>query len=321
MLEAAPLPAPVREMSLAIFERIAVAEARVHGMAVEDVAFHEVGAVDSIVDIVAVAACIHHLSPTRITASPVPLGRGFTWSQHGRIPLPAPATMLILEGIPVVSSGLDKELVTPTGAGILAALVDEFVELPSIIPASIGHGAGTRRLPDRPNVVRAIFGAPHGQPVAVEGPLIESHDQVIEANIDDMSGELCGHVAALLLDCGALDVWWTPILMKKGRPAHMLSVLCDGDHLDALVDVILRETTSLGVRIVPTRRLKARRKIVEVETIYGVVLAKLGLRGEEVINAAPEYESARAAAMRAGVPLKLVLAAVAGALKDIPPSS
>jgi hypothetical protein len=290
-------------MALDIFGHVARAEARVHGMKVEDVSFHEVGAVDSIVDIVAVAACVHYLAPDRITCSRVPLGRGFTWSQHGRIPVPAPATLFILEGVPVVASGLEKELVTPTGAGIIAALVDEFVEIPSMTPTAFGHGAGTRRLPDRPNMVRAILGESEAQATGLD----MSEDLVIEANLDDMSPELCGHVAQVLLEAGALDVWWTPILMKKGRPAQKLSVLCAFEHRSVLVETVLRETTTLGVRFSPVCRLKAERSFSEVETPFGSVRVKVGLLAGEVVNVAPEFESARAVAASAGVPLKLVL--------------
>jgi hypothetical protein len=270
-------------------------------MKVEDVAFHEVGAVDSIADIVAVAACVHHLAPAKITCSSVPLGRGFTWSQHGRIPVPAPATLFILKGVPVVASGLEKELVTPTGAAIIAALVDEFVEIPAMTPTAFGHGAGTRRLPDRPNMVRAMLGRPH-----TDG-LDSSDDLVIEANLDDMSGELCGHVTQVLLDAGALDVWWTPIVMKKGRPAQKLSVLSVPEKRAALVGVVLAETTTLGLRTTPVRRYKADRSFVDVETPHGSVRVKVGRVGGVVVNVAPEFESARSVAVAAGVPLKAVL--------------
>lgn len=315
MLNEAALKPRVRDIALSIFERIAVAEAKVHDMPVETVAFHEVGAIDSIVDIVAAAACIEHLGVTRVTASPVPVGHGFTWSQHGRIPVPAPATLLILKGAPLLNSGLDKELVTPTGAGVLAALVDEYTHMPSIKVLEVGMGAGTRRLPDRPNIVRAIL----GEPVAVavdesDLDLEQSEDLVIEANIDDMSGELGGHVAALLMAQGALDVWWTPILMKKGRPAHQLSVLTRPEARDALIALVLTETTSLGVRVRPVARFKSRREQLSVETPYGEVMMKVGRIGERVSNVAPEYESARAVAEAAGVPLKRVIQAALAAM-------
>lgn len=310
MLQEAPLKPEVRRTALGIFARIARAEARVHGVPVEEVGFHEVGAVDSIVDIVAVAVGLEALGVTRVTATPIPLGRGFTWSQHGRIPVPAPATMFLLEGLPVVPSGLDKELVTPTGAGILAAIVDEFCELPSFTPMKIGHGGGTRRLPDRPNMVRAMLGE---APMATRG-LERSQDVVLEANLDDASGELCGYVTERLLEAGALDVWWSPVLMKKGRPAQVLSVLCEAATQGALLGLMLRETTTLGVRARPVERWKLSRRQVEVETPWGAVSVKLGQWGEEVVNVAPEYESARRVARASGAPLKQVLqAAVAGA--------
>ncbi len=284
-------------------------------MKVEDVTFHEVGAFDSIVDIVAVAACVDHLGVTRVTSSPVPVGRGFTWSQHGRIPVPAPATLFILKGAEVVSSGLDKELVTPTGAGILAALVEEYIDMPAFVPTDIGLGAGTRRLPDRPNIVRAVIGKARKQKAGAELEL--SADVVIEANIDDMTGELCAHVTDALMAQGALDVWWTPILMKKGRPAHQLSVLCTPQTLQDTILTILTETTTLGVRQRQVTRHKCLRRWEEVSTPYGAVKVKLGMVGERVVNVAPEFDSVRQVAKDAGVPVKEVWrAAVAHAPGD-----
>ena len=260
---------------------------------------------DSIVDIVAVAAALEYLKPDQITASVVPTGRGFTMSQHGRIPVPAPATQRILRGIPVQDTGIPKELVTPTGAGILKACVTHFGPAPTIAATAVGHGAGQRKLPDRPNIVRAILGeavqtAPRGL-------------QMIEANLDDMTPELCAHVASLLMEAGARDVWWTGIVMKKGRPGHKLSVLCDPSSHSAIQALILRETTSLGVRSYTVDRAEIRREVCTVETPWGAVDVKLAWDGDKLVNAAPEFDSARTLAMAQDVPLKRVMAAAAAA--------
>lgn len=315
MLEAAPLSARARRIALDIFARIADSEGRVHGIAPDDVHFHEVGALDSIVDIVATAVAIDYLNPTRITASPVPLGRGFTRSQHGRIPLPAPATLFLLQGAPIVGTGLPFELVTPTGAGILAALVESWEELPAMSLERVGHGAGTRKLPDRPNLLRVLVGADKRDAAGLE----HSRDLVLEANIDDMTGELAAWVAERLLEAGALDVWWTPIVMKKGRPAQQLSALCAPERRDTLIETILAESTTLGVRVLPVARLKAQRVFKEVQTPHGGVTVKVGLVGDRIANVAPEFEAARLLALQAGVPLKVILQAAMTAAAELFP--
>lgn len=308
MLNAAPLRDGVRRRAVDIFARIAAAEARVHGMAVDDVVFHEVGALDSVVDIVAAAACVDHLNPSRITFSEVPLGRGFTRSQHGRIPVPAPATLLILAGAEVRGTELAYELVTPTGAGIIAALADGFGPIPAGKLVAVGHGAGTRRLPDRPNMVRAMSfeSSPARDQTSATG-WVTSSDVVIEANMDDATGELCGWLAERLFEAGALDVWWTPIQMKKGRPAWTLSALCEPGARDTLMTVIMEEGTSIGVRTTTVHRYKSHRGRAVVHTAWGDVQIKVASVGGRVSNVAPEYESARALASATGQPLKVIL--------------
>jgi uncharacterized protein (DUF111 family) len=230
-------------------------------------------------------------------------------SQHGRIPVPAPATLRILEGVPTRDTGIPKELVTPTGAGILRACVDEFGRAPAMTIRKVGHGAGRRRLPDRPNVVRAILGEPI---------LDAAQDlQVLEANVDDMTPELCGHVGELLMAADARDAWWTPIVMKKGRPGHKLSVLCDNSAALALRTLILRETTSLGVRSYGVVRSEVRREVRKVKTEFGPIVVKLAWQDETLVNAAPEYESARSVAQQHNVPLKRVMAAATAAAWNV----
>lgn len=307
MLVGADLTDGTREIALEIFEHIARAEAWVHAMPLDDVHFHEVGAVDSIVDIVAAAACLDHLAPSWVTASVVPVGRGFTMSQHGRIPVPAPATLKILEGIPLEETGLTKELVTPTGAGILRACVDAFGPMPTMTVAQVGHGAGTRKLPDRPNIVRAVVGE------AVEAAVPATSMTVLETNIDDMTAELCAYAAERLMEAGARDVWWTPIVMKKGRPAQKLSVLCKDEDRAALSAVIVHETTSLGIRALKVARTEAQREIRDVETEFGPVAVKFGYEAGLLVNVAPEFSSAREVAEREGIALKRVMAAAMAA--------
>ncbi len=313
MLESAPLTAGTRSRALAIFAHIAEAEAWVHGMALDEVHFHEVGAVDSIVDIVAAAACLDYLAPSRVTASVVPIGNGFTMSQHGRIPVPAPATLKILEGVPLRDTGLPKELVTPTGAGILRACVDAYGPMPVMTVTRVGHGAGSRKLPDRPNIVRAVLGEPTSSAGTSWGALSSGAMTVLETNVDDMTPELCAHAAQELLDAGARDVWWTPIVMKKGRPAHKLSVLARDDDRDMLAEIIVRETTSLGLRAYAVDRAEVRRDVRPVATQFGPVSVKFGYAGDLLVNVAPEFGSARELAAHIGVPLKRVMAAASAA--------
>jgi hypothetical protein len=299
-----------------MFERVARAEAALHGVSVDDVAFHEVGAIDSIVDIVGAAAALAWLAPSSVTAASVIVGHGVVKCAHGLLPVPAPATLEILREAGGVAhgGGLARELCTPTGAAILASAVTEWAPMPAMVPVAVGYGAGDMDFPDRPNVMRATVGR------LVQDSGAERVWR-IEANIDDMSPELCEHAAASGFAAGALDVWWTPVIMKKGRPALELSALADQASRDAVVAALVRETTTIGVRMYPVSREVLGRRVVEVDTAYGrlpVKLALLAALGEErVVNAAPEYEPCRRAAERHGVPLKQVYAAVIAAYEHI----
>jgi uncharacterized protein (TIGR00299 family) protein len=298
-----------RELALAIFARIGAAEAKLHAVPLADVAFHEVGAVDSIVDVVATAAALAWLAPASVSATPLPLGHGSVATAHGLLPVPAPATLEIcrVASVPTYDGGVDKELVTPTGAAILAEIVGAWGPAPPLTVRAIGYGAGDRDLADRPNLLRAMVGELAG----TAEDLVE-----IEANLDDMSPELAEHVADRLFAAGALDVWWTPVTMKKSRPAFVLSALAPAAARAALVEVVLAETTSLGVRWRPAWRRALERQVVAVPTAYGVLPVKLGLDRGRVVNAAPEYEACRAAARAAGVPLKEVYAAAIAAYRS-----
>lgn len=307
MLEKAPLAVAVRKRALAVFEKLAEAEGAIHGVAPADVTFHEVGADDSIIDIVAASAAIESINPDRIVASPVPLGRGVGRSQHGEIPLPAPATVRLLRG--AATRGIDAavETVTPTGAAFLATWVDAYGPQPAMTLEREGYGAGHRSLP-RPNLLRVILGDSTISESAPREELV-----VLEANIDDMNPEWFDAAFAHIVAAGAIDVWLTPIIMKKGRPAHLLSALAPLAARAAIERAFFTNTTTLGVRATPVTRTALARETVEVETAFGRVTVKVGRLAGKQLNAAPEYDSARRVAEAAGVPLKEVYAAALAA--------
>jgi uncharacterized protein (TIGR00299 family) protein len=299
------LAGDVLARAMAMFERIAVVEARLHGVTVEDVAFHEVGAVDSIVDIVGTAAGLAWLAPSRVTARRVPLGGGTVKTAHGVLPVPAPATLELLRGVEVETGG-ETELTTPTGAAILAANVAQYGAMPPMNVVGVGWGAGDRELADRPNLLRVVAGRPAVSESASEMLV------VIEANVDDMSPELCEPLMDALFAAGALDVWLQPIVMKKSRPALLIGALAPEAKRAQVSDAFLRESTTLGVRAHPVERSVLERRFVEVDTPWGKVPVKLAERGGEVWNAAPEYEACKKLALQHGVPVKQVfLAALA----------
>ena len=296
----APLPVKVKERSLRTFELLAIAEASVHGRAVEEVEFHEVGSWDAIADVVAAAAALESLNPSKVVCSSLVTGRGFVDGAHGRLPVPAPAVMAILAhvGAPLAWRG-DRELVTPTGAAFVAAIADEFGDMPAARIHAVGYGAGDAEL-EEPNVLRVLVGEPL---------IAEAHDaSVIETNIDDMSPELIPHVVDGLLERGALDAWVTPIVMKKGRPAYTLSALAPPALVGELSRLIFRETSTLGVRIHPVRRTTLDRRVIEVQVAGHPVRVKLGIMDDEVVTAAPEYDDAIIVARATGMPLKEVYA-------------
>jgi hypothetical protein len=309
MIGEATLPPAVERRALDMFERVARAEARLHGTPLEDVEFHEVGAVDSIVDIVGAALALDFLAPRRVTARPVPLGHGFTRCAHGTLPVPAPAAVEILAaaGAQVRDGAADIELCTPTGAAIIASCVEGYRELPGGQLLAAGYGAGDSTLPDRPNHLRAII---------LDSTIVEEADLeavVVEANIDDMAPEWCGHLLERLFAAGARDVWYTPIVMKKGRPALTVAALCAPSLLETVGGVLLAESTSIGFRHHRVGRRTLQRRSMEVQTPYGMIAVKVALDGERVLNVSPEFEVCKAAADRHGVPLKVVHAAAMAA--------
>ena len=304
MIGGSGLPDRVKERAIAIFRAIAVGEARVHNMRVDDVHFHEVGAYDSIADIVAVALCLEDLGIDRVLTSPIPLGSGgMIRTQHGTMPLPAPATLEILKDYPVVMTALPFELTTPTGAGIVRALSDGSLQGREFRVCGTGFGAGTRELPDRPNLLRVVI----GEMDEAEPKTPEESDTVmlVETNVDDMNPQAWPHVIDRLLDAGALDAWLTPILMKKGRPAHVLSVLADERDLEKLSEIIFAETSTIGIRTQRVERRKLPREEGVMETVFGPVRAKY-IRTPEGVVARPEAEEIRRIAGERNLPFRRV---------------
>lgn len=281
-----------------IFTKLGESEAKVHGTTLRKVHFHEVGAVDSIADIVGSAIGWDLLKVDRIACGPVPVGGGTIEIAHGRVSVPAPATAELLKGIPLAESPIAAELTTPTGAAIVATLVDQFGTLPAMRIEAIGYGAGTRDLKEQANVLRLLVGES-------DDDLLSDQIWVLETNLDDISGELIGHCTNRLAEAGALDVYTTSIQMKKNRPGVMLSVLCQAADISKLEKIIFRETSTLGVRRWPAARHKLERRPHEVETPFGVVLGKLARLGEQT-SFSPEYESCRKIAAAQDVPLQEV---------------
>lgn len=300
MIDRSGLSAGVKQRARSIFAAIAVAEARIHDMEIEEVHFHEVGALDSIADIVAVALCLEHLGVEEVYSSVVPLGSGgMIRTQHGMMPLPAPATLEILKGYPTRLTSLPFELTTPTGAGILKALSRGTLSTEVFHARRVGFGAGTRELPDRPNLLRVIVGdmvAEEEQDVVTE----------IEANIDDLNPQVYPYLIERLLESGALEAFLTPVIMKKGRPGMLLTVLAPAGALDDLTEVIYRETTTIGVRYAERKRRKLPREEVVIPTEFGAVRMKR-IAGEGGARLAAEYEEARRIARERALPLRVVL--------------
>ena len=297
MIEAAPLPDAVKRDSIAVFERLGAAEAKMHATTIEKVHFHEVGAVDSICDIVGACFCLHNLGIDELSCSPVNTGSGTVNTEHGVLPVPAPATAELLAGKPIYARGPQMELTTPTGAALVSTLAKAFGPMPPMVVAASGYGAGDRDFAEHANVVRVMVGEASGASEAVT-------ISVLEANIDDATPQLVGHAMDRLLEAGALDVTLTPIYMKKNRPGITLTVLARPEDQEMLAQIIVRETTTLGLRIYSAERRVQAREFADVQTRYGTVKVKIGETG----SFTPEYEDCRKLAIEHDVPLKQVLA-------------
>lgn len=284
----------IKNKSKQIFSVLAEAEARVHGKAIEQVHFHEVGAVDSIIDIVGTAICLDIMDIDNIYVSPLNLGSGTVTCAHGTLPVPAPATAEILQGVPVYSSGVQAELVTPTGAAIVKTLAAEFIPMPRMTVEKTGYGMGSRDIPDMPNMLRVMRGS-----VSNTGSFI-----MLETNIDDMNPEIYSYLFPLLLQKGALDVYLTNVIMKKNRPGTMISILCRSEDARVLQGILFTETTTLGIRCRPIERVELERRVQTVDTSLGPVKFKMAYLDGRLLKTAPEYEECRRLAEQNGLPLK-----------------
>ena len=289
-----------KDLSLRIFTRLAEAEARVHNEPVEKVHFHEVGALDAIVDVAGAAICFDLLKIDRFVSSPLHVGSGMVKMAHGSFPVPPPAVTELLRGVPFYSGDIKGELLTPTGAAIITTVCKEFGPIPSIKTDRTGYGAGTREYEDFPNVLRVLIGETEAADAASE------RLWVIETNIDDVSPQIIGHVMDRVFELGALDCYFTSVQMKKNRPGVLLSVICGAEEKEAVIKLLFVETTTLGVRSYEVERRALRRSIVQVETQYGPISVKVAHLNGRVVNEMPEFEQCRQAAIRADVPLKLV---------------
>lgn len=299
MIDRGTLTARQKDLAKRIFQKLGEAEAKVHGTTIEKVHFHEVGAVDSIADIVGAAIALDLLGVDRIAASPLPTGQGTVDIAHGRCSIPAPATAELLRGIPIVLSAVQAELTTPTGAAIMATVVDQFGPLPTMTVQQIGYGAGTRDLAEQPNVLRLFVGE------STEAT-VDDQVWVVETTLDDVSGEVIGHCTSKLFEAGALDVYHTGVQMKKNRPGVVITVLCAPELLAKVERILFRETGTLGIRRWLAARHKMERKPWQVDTPWGSVTGKLGwITGEEP-NFSPEFDSCQRVAQEHNVPLRQV---------------
>ena len=331
------LSAWVKQKSIAVFQRIAVAEGKIHGLPPNEVHFHEVGAVDSIVDIVGAAIALELLGKPCVFASAVVEGTGWIRCAHGRFPVPAPATLAILgaRGIGITQCDEPHELVTPTGAALLAEFVESFGAMENLVAEKIGFGLGTRDNKTRPNVLRAVLGTQSKvqrpkskagvavQPATFNPPPATNLDwetdrvAVLETNLDDCSGEILGAFVESAFNSGALDVFHTPIQMKKNRPGVLLTVLCADTDADKFCELMLRETTAFGVRKTVAERRKLQREFAEVKTPFGNATVKIGKLGGQAVQIAPEFETVKKLAAKTKVPVKQVFAAVEKSAKKL----
>jgi hypothetical protein len=301
----------VKQKSVAVFQRLATAEGKIHGLPPDQVSFHEVGAVDSIIDIIGGCIALEMLGKPRVLASPVVEGTGWIECAHGRLPIPAPATLAILGARGIALSQCDEpnELVTPTGAALLAEFADAFGPMREVVAEKIGYGLGTRDHPRRPNVLRAVLGE---SSVERRASSVEAggHDWetdtvvVLETNLDDVNAEILGNFMEKALAAGALDVFHTAIQMKKSRPGVLLTILCAAADADKFAELLLRETSAFGIRRYAVERRKLRREFVTVQTPHGSVTVKVGKLDGKVLQAAPEFESCKKLAEQAKLPLK-----------------
>lgn len=297
IIQKSSLPPAVQNRALQIFERIAKTEATIHNKSIDQVHLHELGGTDTIIDITGTLLALDHLEISKIYASPVPLGKGFIKGAHGQIPLPSPATISLLKGIPIYGRDIDAELVTPTGAALLAELVDDFGPAPPMVLETVGYGAGGRDLPI-PNLLRVFIGE-----ISSSDSATLDHLAVLETNLDDLNPEIYPYVIESLIGAGALDVTLTPIQMKKNRPGTQIQVLCEPSMMDSMRSILFRETTTLGIKQILVDRYSLPRTIQEVETPYGKIRVKIAEISPNIKKISPEFEDCRRAAQEHGIPI------------------
>ncbi|HET7215185.1 MAG TPA: nickel pincer cofactor biosynthesis protein LarC [Terriglobia bacterium] len=317
LIGAAAIDDAVKQNALQAFRRLGEAEAKLHNQPIEKIHFHEVGAVDAILDIVGVCLGLAMLGNPELICSPLNVGGGRVEAAHGSLPVPAPATAELLKGIPVYSSGVESELVTPTGAALVSTLATGFGPVPAMKIDRIGYGAGAKDFPTHPNIARLMLGEKSGAAGGLPGGAGDEIVLVMEANIDDMNPQLYGHFAEKALAAGALDVTCSLLQMKKNRPGLLVSVISKPELEGALTHLLFEETTTIGVRITEARRKVLEREVVKVETAFGPVKIKVARLAGKIVNAAPEFEDCRRLADEKSVPLKAVMQAAQAAFGEL----
>jgi len=312
IIERSALSAEVKELVAKIFRRLAEAEAKVHNVSLEEVHFHEVGALDAIIDVVGAAIGFHLLKIERFVSSPLHVGSGTVQMAHGKFPVPPPAVAELVKGVPFYSSEIEGELLTPTGAAIITTVCSEFGPAPLMTLSATGYGAGSRQYQGFPNALRLMIGDDSAYAGHESETLV-----MIETNVDDMSPQILGHVMDRAFTLGALDCYFTPVQMKKNRLGVLLSILCDGDHKASLTDLLFAETTTLGVRSYEVERRALSRRMISVNTQYGPIDVKVAQLNGHIVKAMPEFAHCRSAAEKANVPLREVEDAARRALGDL----
>ncbi|HEU4873590.1 MAG TPA: nickel pincer cofactor biosynthesis protein LarC [Pyrinomonadaceae bacterium] len=300
IIEGSTLSGAVKQRAEQIFTRLAEAEARVHNEPVDHVHFHEVGALDAIVDVVGAAICFEALQIDRFVCSPIHVGSGMVKMAHGQFPIPPPAVTELLKGVPFYATDIKGELLTPTGAAIITTVCNEYGPIPQMLTETTGYGAGTREYQDFPNVLRVLLSETQDKSA------MDEQLWMLETNLDDASPQIVGHMMDRVLELGALDCFFTPVQMKKNRPGVLLSVLCGRDEKEAVMRLLFMETTTLGIRSYEVTRRALERSVVRVETQYGPIDVKVAHLDGRVVNEMPEFEQCRLAAAEANVPLKVV---------------
>lgn len=308
LLDHADVSPAATAMAKRVFRRLAEAEGEVHGEPADQVQFHEVGAVDAVIDVLGACLALERLEVDEVVCSELPMGHGTVSSAHGTLPLPAPAVAVMLPGVPVRPAGVEGETVTPTGAALVTTLADRFGAMPAMTVEAVGVGAGSSEFPSLPNVLRAFTGR-----ATAAAEVSESEHVIVECNLDDLDPRVLPEVIGRLLSSGALDAYVTHLVMKKGRPGHLLTALAPAAAMDGVIDVLLRETTSLGCRSYPVTKYHLQRRMETFQTPWGPVPVKVALSGEQVLRRVPEFDACAELAHAAGVPVRDVLAAATSA--------